>query len=282
MPTITTPPTTGRGGGAACSRTRKRAPCSSSTWIWEVTQVVTRHVEQTEVFLPLPGLRSAVPDVARCSPELYVDAVRHAAAQNFDVLFVVLPDEAFERLLALMDGELVLPPSCRCPRAATPSTTRTRSATSTSRPTRPPSWQAALAAGRSGRSTCTRRSVNWPSRSQGGPVRITGSAGTGKTVVALHRVAQLARSSPDRGGGAAHLIQPNARLRAWVRSSRGSGWTPGGESSGWTVVNLHRLASRLVPGAGALPHTLVRDDDLARHLAQAGGGRPEATCPPPS
>jgi superfamily I DNA/RNA helicase len=31
----------------------------------------------------------------------------------------------------------------------------------------------------------------------GGPARISGSAGTGKTVVALHRAAHLARASPD-------------------------------------------------------------------------------------
>jgi len=34
-------------------------------------------------------------------------------------------------------------------------------------------------------------------RAFGGPARIAGSAGTGKTVVALHRTAHLARSSPD-------------------------------------------------------------------------------------
>jgi hypothetical protein len=34
-------------------------------------------------------------------------------------------------------------------------------------------------------------------RRQGGPARVSGSAGTGKTVVALHRAAQLARSSAE-------------------------------------------------------------------------------------
>ena len=31
----------------------------------------------------------------------------------------------------------------------------------------------------------------------GGPARIAGSAGTGKTVVAIHRAAHLARANPD-------------------------------------------------------------------------------------
>ena len=35
-------------------------------------------------------------------------------------------------------------------------------------------------------------------RSYNGPARVSGSAGTGKTVVALHRAAFLAKSSPDR------------------------------------------------------------------------------------
>lgn len=34
-------------------------------------------------------------------------------------------------------------------------------------------------------------------REQGGPARVAGSAGTGKTVVALHRAAHLARTNPD-------------------------------------------------------------------------------------
>lgn len=37
----------------------------------------------------------------------------------------------------------------------------------------------------------------WVERSYSGPARISGSAGTGKTIVALHRAAHLARSHPD-------------------------------------------------------------------------------------
>lgn len=37
----------------------------------------------------------------------------------------------------------------------------------------------------------------WVERSYGGPARIAGSAGTGKTIVALHRAAYLARSNPE-------------------------------------------------------------------------------------
>ena len=37
----------------------------------------------------------------------------------------------------------------------------------------------------------------WVERDYGGPARVSGSAGTGKTIVALHRAAHLARTKPD-------------------------------------------------------------------------------------
>jgi mRNA-degrading endonuclease RelE of RelBE toxin-antitoxin system len=37
----------------------------------------------------------------------------------------------------------------------------------------------------------------WVERDYAGPARVSGSAGTGKTIVALHRAAHLARSNPD-------------------------------------------------------------------------------------
>jgi hypothetical protein len=38
----------------------------------------------------------------------------------------------------------------------------------------------------------------WVERDYSGPARVTGSAGTGKTIVALHRAVHLARRHPDR------------------------------------------------------------------------------------
>ena len=37
----------------------------------------------------------------------------------------------------------------------------------------------------------------WVERDYAGPARVAGSAGTGKTIVALHRAAYLARANPD-------------------------------------------------------------------------------------
>ena len=37
----------------------------------------------------------------------------------------------------------------------------------------------------------------WVERDYNGPARVSGSAGTGKTIVAIHRAAHLARTNPD-------------------------------------------------------------------------------------
>ena len=51
--------------------------------------------------------------------------------------------------------------------------------------------------GRGGPSSCTRTSRGSWIGDYNGPARVSGSAGTGKTVVALHRAAFLAKSNPD-------------------------------------------------------------------------------------
>ena len=60
------------------------------------------------------------------------------------------------------------------------------------------SWSArSTIPGRSGRFSCILRSANWWSANYNGPARVSGSAGTGKTIVALHRAVFLARANPD-------------------------------------------------------------------------------------
>ena len=52
----------------------------------------------------------------------------------------------------------------------------------------------------------------WVKRYYAGPARVAGSAGTGKTVVALHRAAHLARTNPDARVLLATFSEPLARL----------------------------------------------------------------------
>src|SRR3979490_2965815 len=51
--------------------------------------------------------------------------------------------------------------------------------------------------GKNGRSSCIRLSENWCSVDYSGPARVAGSAGTGKTIVALHRAVFLTRANPN-------------------------------------------------------------------------------------
>ena len=47
----------------------------------------------------------------------------------------------------------------------------------------------------------------WVERDYTGPARVSGSAGTGKTIVALHRAAHLARTHPERARPADDLLR---------------------------------------------------------------------------
>ncbi len=54
-----------------------------------------------------------------------------------------------------------------------------------------------ISLGTNGRSSCIQSKGHWVERDYAGPARVSGSAGTGKTIVALHRAAHLARTHPD-------------------------------------------------------------------------------------
>ena len=155
----------------------------------ERTEVITRFVTQT---MPYAFNHYEAPYLMSLGvPPSYVDVVRHATVDNVDALFEVLPDEASERLLDLMDGKLVMPP-------APVVSGDPFDHPDARRHFHVITGEADLEAALSG------RWEEWmvylhPSQRQlvekifGGPARVNGSAGTGKTVVALHRAAQLAR-----------------------------------------------------------------------------------------
>ena len=61
--------------------------------------------------------------------------------------------------------------------------------------------------GRSGLSFSIRLSGELVERDFSGPARVSGSAGTGKTIVALHRAVFLARTNPECEGVAHDLFR---------------------------------------------------------------------------
>src|SRR5439155_1173151 len=122
----------------------------------------------------------------------------------------------------------------------------------------------------------------------GGPARIAGSAGTGKTVVALHRAAHLARANPDARillttfsdtlasalrTKLARLIGTEPRLRERIDV----------DALDTVARRLHdRLAARLATGERP-PYDFVVVDEAQdvsvaqlRFVAALAGGRPDA------
>ena len=106
----------------------------------------------------------------------------------------------------------------------------------------------------------------WVERDHRGPARVSGSAGTGKTIVALHRAVHLARSNEGArvllttfSPALAHAL--HARLRRLV------GRTPM-LAERIDVVALDQLGERLFKFAFAKP-ALVDDQTVRRYLNEA-------------
>ena len=106
----------------------------------------------------------------------------------------------------------------------------------------------------------------WVERDHGGPARVSGSAGTGKTIVALHRAVHLARSNENARvllttftPALAHAL--HTRLRRLV------GRTPM-LAERIDVVALEELGERLFKFAFGKP-ALADDQTIRRYLAEA-------------
>lgn len=123
-------------------------------------------------------------------PTEFLDAVKHARHSNVLDLLVLLPDEAAERLLDLAAGRHVpRPTKVEVDPFEHPDAQRRFAVTATTEELRLAlesgweKWVVFL-------HPTQRQAVE---KSYSGPAKVSGTAGTGKTVVALHRVAQLAR-----------------------------------------------------------------------------------------
>jgi hypothetical protein len=158
----------------------------------EITKVIEKQVKP-----PLFGGFEADYLCALGVPTEWLDAVRLVSEDNFDALIGHLPDEAVERLLDLAAGKPVpRPMPVKGVSAVTallhPDAQRRFRVIDNQQELRQAldfpweQWIVFLHP--------TQRSV--VERSFNGPARVTGSAGTGKSVVALHRAAWLARQNP--------------------------------------------------------------------------------------
>ena len=95
-----------------------------------------------------------------------------------------------------------------------------------------------------------------------GPARVRGSAGTGKTVVGLHRAAALAIGSPRRKAGSDPVHHVHQQLAAGLRESlrAASGGRP---RRAVEFINIDKLATRLCAEAGQRANVSTRDRDAA-------------------
>ncbi|MEV1288750.1 UvrD-helicase domain-containing protein [Micromonospora sp. NPDC049679] len=98
-----------------------------------------------------------------------------------------------------------------------------------------------------------------------GPARVGGGPGTGKTIVALHRVAHLARQLPPGADKPILLTTFNRNLAADLRTRL---MALGGQElvSRVDIVNIDRLASRVVTEAKSGSSRRVVDDNRVPEL----------------
>lgn len=115
---------------------------------------------------------------------------------------------------------------------------------------------------------------DWVERDYNGPARVSGSAGTGKTIVALHRAVHLARTHPDSRVLLATFSDTLARaLHGRLRR------LIGGEPQLAERIEVHAMDAiglRLYErrrGSARLATGEVIQDLLATAVAQAGGSR---------
>ncbi|WP_346533783.1 UvrD-helicase domain-containing protein [Micromonospora sp. DPT] len=102
-------------------------------------------------------------------------------------------------------------------------------------------------------------------RKYNGPARVGGGPGTGKTIVALHRVAHLARNLPPGSDKPILLTTFNRNLAADLRTRL---MALGGQElvSRVDIINIDRLASKVVTEAKAGGTRRVVDDNRVPQL----------------
>jgi superfamily I DNA/RNA helicase len=227
--------------------------------IKEVVQEVTRTVIREVVRKPAL-FKSHEPSylLALGTPPEWLEAVRHVDEDGLDALKDHLPAEAFERLYSLALGEVV-PVPVRPAAASDPflhPDAQRRFAVMTDqeeirRALEQPweQWMVFLHP--------TQRAV--VARRYNGPARVTGSAGTGKSVVAIHRAARLAR---EVSKGAVLLTTYSRTLAARLAEQLALILPAQGNDGPVVVEHLHRVAHSLREAAGAKPFHSVEGKDL--------------------
>ena len=168
----------------------------------EVVQEITVpvYVEADAQAPPKPGVLAHIPESQLLGygvPEEWLDDVRAASEDSVLDLAEHLPAEAAEALLELAVGKTPQP-SLPAPSGMDPFSTPRCSSAVFASCTTSKNWQEALEYPWEKWTIFLHPAqLGLVERDYNGPARVSGSAVTGKTVVALHRAAFLAKSNPD-------------------------------------------------------------------------------------
>lgn len=206
-------------------------------------------------------------------PPRLLSAVKHVTRSGLYELIDHLPEEAVERLMRLADGEVVIAPDqvdVENPFEHPDAKRRFRTVEDQGELERALDypWEQWLVFLHPTQEELVHRDFS-------GPARVTGAAGTGKTVVALHRVARLHKRDTNApiflttfSKALAARLEPKLELLL-------------GDAAAWrdhiTVSNLHKVARRLYTGRTGCDFQRVNDRELDRileHAARDAGNVP--------
>jgi hypothetical protein len=228
----------------------------------EVIKRVVRHIEEEP---PVFGKYDREYLLALGVPEKLLDAVKAITRDHLDELIPLLPEEATERLFQLSDGHPVARPD----------------KVFTADPFTHPDARRRFKVIDSADELRLALEAGWdkwvvflhPSqraaieRDTTGPAKVSGSAGTGKTVVALHRAAHLLRANPK----ARVLLTTFSTTLASRLEQQMDLLIPRGheDRKRLTITHLHKLARDVWAKANRRPLKVADDRTLMRHVEQA-------------
>lgn len=229
-----------------------------------VEEVVRRVVREVEEEPPLfkKYERDYLLDLG--VPEQWLDYVCTVGRSKLDTLIDLLPEEAVERLFDLADGRPVARPVRE---AADPFTHpdaqrrfRVVDSAEELRLALAAPWEKWIVFLHPSQRTAVEKQ-------HAGPAKVSGGAGTGKTVVALHRAAHLVRTHPRArvllttfSTTLASRLQQSAELLLPAGSA---------ERERLTIVNLHKLARDVWTRINKRGLKILEAEVLKRHLEQA-------------
>ncbi len=245
-------------------------PVTGSVQIVEIEEVVREEIHtvaRTRTAPPLFADEDEAYLLALGVPPAWLDHVRQVDEDGLTAILDRLPEEAAEALVRLATGERPEPKAAPAAADAAdafahPDARRrfwvAADEAALARALEAPWEQWAVFLHPSQRDAVVR---DWR-----GPARVSGGAGTGKTVVALHRAARLAERAGD---GRVLLTTFSATLAKRLAQGfdRLLGERPA--RTRVDVEHLHRLAVDLVRRAGGPPPVPVDGDDLDRFIAEA-------------